>query len=135
MLPLSEEDDRVSWSLENSRKFSTSSLYLSLTHGAAVTCFKKVWHTRVPPKIKIFLWQLIQGKLPSSSQVAKRRGPLNGRCTLCGEIEHCNHIFFECIMAIYMLAGVRDLLQCDWNQLGLETSWPFPKACLAPFVD
>jgi hypothetical protein len=27
--------------------------------------FKEVWRMRVPPKIKIFLWQLIRGRLPS----------------------------------------------------------------------
>jgi hypothetical protein len=44
----------------------------------AVTHFKDVWKTRVPPKIKVFLWQLIRGKLPCSEQVAMRQGPSNG---------------------------------------------------------
>jgi hypothetical protein len=63
--------------------------------------------------LKVFLWQLMRGKLPSSEQVAKRHGPYNGLCSLCGEIEDCNHIFFTCPMAIFMWAGVRELLHCD----------------------
>jgi hypothetical protein len=84
----------------------------------AVTYFKDVWKMRIPPKIRIFLWQLIQGKLPCSEQVAKWRGPSNGLCSLCGEVEDCNHIFFACHMAQFMWAGIRDILKCDWNPVG-----------------
>jgi hypothetical protein len=43
-----------------------------------VTCFKEVWKIRVPPKIKILLWQLIRNRLPSCEQVAKVWG-----CRMC----------------------------------------------------
>jgi hypothetical protein len=36
-----------------------------------VTHLKDVWHTKVPPKIKIFMSQLIRNRLPTSEQVAK----------------------------------------------------------------
>jgi hypothetical protein len=117
-LPVDEQNDRVSWALDNSGIFSTRSVYHGLMQGATVTHFKEVWRTRVPPKIKIFLWQLIRGKLPSCEQVAKRMGPSDGHCALCGEIEDCNHIFFTCHMASFMWAGVRELLHCDWNPAG-----------------
>jgi hypothetical protein len=93
-------------------------MYRSLSGGLAVTYFKDVWKTRIPPKIRIFLWQLIQGKLLCSEQVAKWRGPSNGLCSLCGEVEDCNHIFFACHMAQFMWAGIRDILKCDWNPAG-----------------
>jgi hypothetical protein len=117
-LPTEESDDIVSWALEPSGQFSTNSMYLCLSRGASVTCFKEVWKVTVPPKIKIFLWQLIRNRLPSCEQVAKRMGPSNGLCTLCGELEDCNHIFFTCPMARFMWAGVRDALHCDWNPAG-----------------
>jgi hypothetical protein len=60
----------------------------------SVTSFKDVWRTRVPPKIKMFHWQLMRGRLPSSEQVAKHMGPSNGLCSLWGVLEDCNHIFF-----------------------------------------
>jgi hypothetical protein len=50
-LLVEEEDDDVSWSLEPSGLYSTSSMYMCLSQGATVTYFKKVWKTRVPPKI------------------------------------------------------------------------------------
>ncbi|XP_071681481.1 uncharacterized protein [Lolium perenne] len=119
-LPVEEQNDWVSWSLENSGVFLTMSVYHGMMHGAAITHFKEVWRTRVPPKIKIFMWQLIRGKLPSCEQVAKRMGPSKGHRALCGEIKDCNHIFFTCHMARFMWSGVRELLHCDWNPIGDE---------------
>jgi hypothetical protein len=66
-----------------------------------------------------FLWQLIRGKLPCSEQVAKRLGPSNGECALCGALEDCNHIFFACSLAKFMWAGVREVLQCAWKPAGV----------------
>jgi hypothetical protein len=114
----STQEDIVTWSLEPSGRFTTNSTYLHLSRGATTTCFKEVWRTRVPPRIKVFLWQLIRNRLPSSAQVAKRRGPSDGLCSLCHEPEDCNHIFFLCPMARFMWAGVRELLRCDWNPAG-----------------
>ena len=117
--PVQVGQDVISWSLEASGGFSSHSLYLKMSQGAAVTHFKEVWRTRVPPKIKVFLWQLIRGKLPSGAQLAKRNGPSDGSCALCGEWEDCNHIFFSCHLAKFLWAGVRELLACSWNPSGI----------------
>jgi hypothetical protein len=114
----SAEDDLVSWRLEASGDFTAKSLYCRLSQGAAVTHFREVWRTRVPPRIRVFLWQLLWGKLPCSLQVAKRKGPSNGLCALCGEPEDCDHIFFKCALARFLWAGVRELLHCSWNPAG-----------------
>jgi hypothetical protein len=39
-------------------------------------------------------------------------------CTLCGDIEDCNHIFLTCPLARFMWARARDVLHCDWNLAG-----------------
>ncbi|KAK1615991.1 hypothetical protein QYE76_021508 [Lolium multiflorum] len=68
--------------------------------------------------IRVFLWQLIRGRLPSGDQLLKRNGPSNGRCALCGEWETCDHIFFTCHIAKFMWAGIRELLACSWDPAG-----------------
>jgi hypothetical protein len=73
--------DEVSWALEGSGKFSTNSIYHKLTDVAAVAHFKQVWGTNVLPRIKVFLWQLLRGRLPTGEQLAKRKGPSDGSCT------------------------------------------------------
>ena len=95
--PLSLDKDSVSWCLEASGSFTTRSIYLRLSQGAAVTHFKEVWHTYVPPRIKMFLWQLIRDRLPCSEQVTKCHDPSDGLCALCGALEDCNHIFFHAL--------------------------------------
>jgi hypothetical protein len=53
-LPLSADADSIAWYLEPLGNFSTRLVYLHLSRWTAVTCFKKVWRTRVPPKIISF---------------------------------------------------------------------------------
>jgi hypothetical protein len=90
--------------------------------------------THVPPKIKVFLWQLIRNRLPPSVQVAKRNGPSDGLCSLCHEPEDCNHIFFLCPMARFMWAGVRELLQCDWNPGGAGDFIALANGLSGPYI-
>jgi hypothetical protein len=78
--------------------YSTRYMYLSLS-GATITNFKDMWRMRVTLKIKVFMWQLIRGKLPCSEKIAKRTGPSNGLCALYGDHSYCNHIFFACSTA------------------------------------
>jgi hypothetical protein len=47
VLPIEDQNDILSWSLEASGEFATRSVYLSLSQGAVVTHFKEVWHTSV----------------------------------------------------------------------------------------
>ena len=69
----------------------------------------------IPLKIRIFLWQLARKRLPCNENIRQRKGPSNGRCVLCGDVEDTNHIFFTCTLAKYMWSAVRELLSCDWN--------------------
>jgi hypothetical protein len=80
------EEDEIKWFLEPSGGYSTSSMYMRLPHGAAVTHFKDVWRMKVPPQIRVFLWQLIRGRLPSCEQVAKWHDPLGWQmCLVWGD--------------------------------------------------
>jgi hypothetical protein len=55
----SKDDDVISWRIEASKGYSTRSMYLRISQGAAITHFKEVLRTRVPPMIKIFLYKFI----------------------------------------------------------------------------
>jgi hypothetical protein len=58
--PFSQGRGKVSWGLEASGGIFVDSLCFRLSLGAAITHFDDVGKTRVPPKIKIFLWQLLE---------------------------------------------------------------------------
>ena len=52
---LNGEEDEVLWALDNSRKFSTRSLYRYLTFGGVISRgADMVWSSKLPVKIKIF---------------------------------------------------------------------------------
>uniref|UniRef100_A0A453KQ98 Reverse transcriptase zinc-binding domain-containing protein n=1 Tax=Aegilops tauschii subsp. strangulata TaxID=200361 RepID=A0A453KQ98_AEGTS len=66
-------------------------------------------------KIKIFLWQMFQNRLPTADNVAKRNGPSDWFCVVCGTIEAANHAFFRCHLARFSCSTVRAALQQNWN--------------------
>jgi hypothetical protein len=117
--------DRVSWALEPSGKFSVNSMYYYLLQGAAWPCARFIWKACLPLKIKIFTWQLAINCLPSSEQINHRHGPTEGFCVLCGQVESADHIFFSCGFAAFMWSGVRAMLQVTWNLTVLCTVFSY----------
>ena len=90
---LSESADSVVWPHSASGRFTAKSLYSRLIGGTPSTRFSCVWKSKVPPKIKIFLWQAFLGRLPAADQIKKRNGPGSEFCHLCGALENSDHIF------------------------------------------
>lgn len=115
-LVLSEDVDSVSWPHTASGKFSVKSLYARLIYENPSTKFKQFWAARIPPKIKVFLWQAFRARLPSADQIQKQNGPGSAFCALCSTIEDTNHIFFHfhCVLAKLVWGCVRSWLNTSW---------------------
>ena len=96
---LSTARDSVIWPLSSSGRFSVKSLYSKHVGGTPTNRFSQVWKARLPPKIKIFLWQAFGRWLPSADQIRKRNGLGSQFCVLCGAVEDTEHIFFHCNLA------------------------------------
>jgi hypothetical protein len=70
---LAQEDDRISWGLTTSKRFSTSSLYKFLTSwGVNNSTAKRIWKCRVHLKIRVFLWQVFQNRILIAQQFCAR---------------------------------------------------------------
>lgn len=50
----------------------------------------RLWSLPIPPSVRIFLWKVAIGKLPSGLMVA-RYGLGDGNCLFCHEPESCSH--------------------------------------------
>lgn len=74
-----------------------------------------LWKAGLPLKIKIFIRQMFQNRLLTAENVAKRNGPSDGSCVLCGNIEDANHTFFHCHLARFSWSAVRAAFQQNWN--------------------
>ena len=112
---LSESADLISWRLASSGKFSVKSMYRELCHGQIPAAATGLWKAKIPLKIKVFLWQLCQDRLPTSINLAKRNGPASGPCALCGVPEDADHTFFLCSLARFAWSAVREAAGVDWD--------------------
>ena len=111
---LSEEEDTVVWPHSPSARFSVKSLYGKLIAGSTTSKFNWIWRARIPPKVKVFLWQASRGRLPTGDQIRKRNDPGSDRCALCGMREDTSHIFFNCVLANLFWCCIRSWLHVSW---------------------
>jgi hypothetical protein len=65
--------DEVSWAFEKSKNFTTKSLYRFITHrGVRLDNSKNIWKTKLPLKIKVFLWKVANNRLQTATELTKR---------------------------------------------------------------
>lgn len=112
---LSPNRDVISWELEASGTSMVKFAYAKLVRGPKVRFVKPVWVTRVPLKVRIFLWQAALGRLPSALNLQNCHGPSNGSCALCGSLEDTNHILFQCVPAEFFWSYVSECFGQTWH--------------------
>jgi hypothetical protein len=70
VISLTDDKDSVRWVLEKPKTFSTASLYRELTFsGFTNKWLLCVWHSKLPLKIRVFLWQVFNDKIQSAVQL------------------------------------------------------------------
>ena len=77
--PFENMPDMIRWKWSNCGKFTTSSVYEQLTKNDSGNNFKHIWKTRIPHKIKIFLWLVEQNAILTKDNMIRRKwaGVLN----------------------------------------------------------
>jgi hypothetical protein len=68
----------------------------------------EIWGTKVPFKIRIFIWQMFHDKLHTTEQLKKREWRGDLECPLCGVKEDMNHIMFKCVNSRFVWAVLRE---------------------------
>jgi hypothetical protein len=122
--------------------------YRKNDNSGTASIYKKVWNKFVPLKVVIFVWQILQNRIPSKENLFKR-GILTNAASICvggcDSIESTSHLFFECPIAfniwmnIFRWLGVISVLHNNSivkfnafcgvvqgnkrQQLGLSTVW------------
>ena len=109
------------------------SLYRKLVGGRRVTRFSALWKARLPPKIKIFMWQAFRGQLPSSDQLHKRNDSIAVECALCNEQESSSHIFFQCHLARFAWICLRSWMGNQWNPSSFREVRVLLRSCSGRF--
>ena len=73
---------------------------------------QRIWKLKIPMKIRIFLWQVTQDRLPTREQLLARRGPTNGICPMCSCVETIDHLLFSCQVASFGWVAIKEAV--DW---------------------
>jgi hypothetical protein len=89
---LNESWDAFIWNLNNNGLFSVKFMYKYLVNnGIKVT--HKIWHMKVPLKIKIFLWFLKKGVILAKDNLTQRNWNGSKASYFCSTPETIRHFF------------------------------------------
>jgi hypothetical protein len=103
------KEDSVKWVVDKSNHFTTKSLYYIITHGGVRDRLcGLIWKSKIPLKVKVFLWQMYHDKLQAAVTLKRRGWQGSPLCCVCNEHETVNHIFFECCFSQYLWCCIRD---------------------------
>jgi len=128
--------DSVRWVLDQKGLFNTKSLYRFLSNGGFPNRMAGyIWKCKIPLKIKFFLWQMFNNKLPVGGSLIKRGWKGSGKCILSDELETVDHIFFHCFLARLCWNFLREIFNWDFMPKSLKSlseTWlwgkgPLPK--------
>jgi ribonuclease HI len=119
------DNDVLAWQPESSGVFTVRSPYkLALAEHpdqcalAANTsnpdgrneCWKKIWRSSVPPKVKIFAWKAASNGLATEENKLRRHMRVTGYCNICcSELEDVPHALFRCPHARRLWSEMRAL--------------------------
>lgn len=64
---------------------------------------QRLWGSKIPLKVKIFLCLYFNGRAQTLDQLVKRGWKGENKCILCGEKENIDYFLFPCILAKFFL--------------------------------
>jgi hypothetical protein len=84
---LNENCDVSFWKWSNKKVFTVKSIYDHLSRGDVGPQFSRVWKSKLPEKIKIFMWLLEQKAILTKGNMIKRKWQGVSDCYFCGAPE------------------------------------------------
>jgi hypothetical protein len=125
-IPSLNGDDFIAWNYEKNGVFSVRSAYrlgldLKLNEHAPGISSKPageramwdiIWKARVPPKVRVFGWKLVNNALGVQDLRCQRHMDIIPTCQICGmEAETIYHAMIKCSTAV----ALRNRLMDDWG--------------------
>ena len=114
-MPLSYNlpEDKLIWTGNRRGDFTIKSAYYiacslvgaeetseSSSCGLRTPLWKKIWHLKIPSKIRIFAWRACMNGLPTRLNLSRRGVNINPMCPICDqEMETTTHALIQCELA------------------------------------
>jgi hypothetical protein len=95
-ITLGDEEDNPVWKWTGSKKFYVKSIYMQLTKSDEGESSKIIWKSKIPEKVKIFMWLLAQKSILTKENMLKRNRQGSPDCYFCGGAETVDHLLFTC---------------------------------------
>ncbi|KAK9912978.1 hypothetical protein M0R45_036807 [Rubus argutus] len=118
-------NDKAIWNLSTNGEFTVKSAYQSLFTNVADHSWpwNFIWHLQIPPKVKVFLWTLVHGRLLTNESRMQKGLAADAHCPRCScPIESMDHIFKGCNISITIWTATQHT--CE-----------FPSTFSLPFYD
>jgi hypothetical protein len=130
LLRLGEEKDEPVWRWTSNRRFSVKSIYEHLTSDDRGSAYKRIWKSKIPEKIKIFMWLLEQRVVLTKDNMLKRNWYGNPDCYFCGAPESNDHLFFACPIAKVIWGVVACCFKQKTRPVTYDHYWVWIKSAL-----
>lgn len=97
---ITSEEDEMIWQFNSSGVYSSQSLYKIINfRGVIPVHVSAVWSIKAPPRVHYFLWLVINNRILTRDNLAKRREVEDECCLFCLEKESVHHVLFDCVVA------------------------------------
>jgi hypothetical protein len=98
-------------------------MYNALTTNESGPYHKKVWKAKIPEKIKIFLWFILNNAILTKDNMVKRKWPGDPMCYFCQQDETTTHLLFQCSVAMDVWAIIAVCLDANNIPSSIDNCW------------
>jgi hypothetical protein len=123
VVQLDDRKDEVIWRFGFSGYFSVKSTYKAMTVNDAEPYHKMIWKGKIPSKIKIFLWLIMNKAILTKDNMIKRKWPESPTCYFCSVDENAQHLLFQCSTSKAVWAIVAHLIGATNIPKSLDQCW------------
>lgn len=92
--------DKLLWTRNAIETFLVGSCYYLMVNQCVQNIvsdlFGKIWKTKLRERLKLFLWQVLEGVLLTKSVLCNIVGRGDNLCNICGRGETFVHLFYNC---------------------------------------
>lgn len=94
-----------------------------LTSSSSGAFHKIIWKSKIPEKIKIFLWLMANNAVLTRDNMKKRKWNGDSLCIFCNEEETISHLFFKSAVVKVIWMIIAKCLGADDIPLNFDQCW------------